>query len=51
MKANISLEKSITSKAYYLVINDSFYIRINKHRFLELAEFLSIKIKEGQDER
>lgn len=43
MKANLSLEKSLTNDKYYLVINDSFYIKIKRKCFFELAAFLLIK--------
>lgn len=43
MKADISIECSLTSNKHYLVINDKFYITISKKAFFELAEFLSIK--------
>lgn len=46
MKANIALEKGITSNKYYLVINDSFYIPINEEIFFETAKFLNIEVVE-----
>lgn len=46
MKANIALEKSITSNKYYLVINGYFYIQISKNAFFETAKFLNIEVEE-----
>lgn len=40
MKAEIALEKGITSKKCYIVINDEFYIRISKKLFNELYDYL-----------
>lgn len=44
MKANLSLSKSITDDAWYLVINDTYYHTITEEEFYELAEFLKIKL-------
>ena len=50
MKANIHLAKSRTNRtAYYLIINEIFYLKISKKTFLELAEFLKINIEEIKD--
>ena len=43
MNANISYEISLKDNKYYLVINDSFYINIEKEKFFELADFLASK--------
>lgn len=53
MKANIALEKSLTSDRYSVVINDCFYITISDREFYDLAKFLGIKIdtEENEDER
>ena len=46
MKANISLEKSLTVKAFWLVINEDFYVEITENQFNGIAELLGINIKE-----
>lgn len=46
MKANLALSKGLTSKKYHLVINDTYYLKISKSEFYDLAEYLEIDIKE-----
>ena len=46
MTVDLSLEKSITNDSFYIVINDIFYIKIQKQTFNELSNFLSIKTKD-----
>lgn len=40
MKAEITLEKGITSGKCYIFINDTFYVRISKKLFKELYDYL-----------
>lgn len=40
MKAEIALEKGITSKRCYIVINDAFMLRISKKQFKALYDYL-----------
>ena len=44
MKVNLALEKSVSSKGYWLVINDDFYIEIKENQFNAIAEFLYIGV-------
>lgn len=46
MRADLALEKSITNKGFYLVINKDFYIEITEQQFNNLAAFIGIDIKE-----
>lgn len=46
----IALEKSQTSRNFYLTINDTFYLELIEDTFYELAEFLGIKVKEKENE-
>lgn len=46
MKVNLALEKSLTSKGYWLVINEDCYIEIKENQFNAIAEFLNINIGE-----
>jgi hypothetical protein len=47
-KVAVHLEKSLSSKnTYYVVLEDTFYIRIKKEIFYELAEFLNINVPKG----
>lgn len=48
MKAEIALEKGITSGKCYIVINDTFYVRISKKLFEELYDYLFNKEKENE---
>lgn len=44
MKAELALSKSVIGKkSYYLVIEDTFYLKISKEMYYELAKFLNIK--------
>lgn len=49
MKVEIALEKGITSRKYYVVINDTFYVRISKKLFNSLYDYLFNK--EDNNER
>lgn len=41
MIANLALSKVIIGKKkYYLVIDDTFYLKISKRRYYELADWL-----------
>ena len=44
MKAELALAKGILGRSYYLVINDTYYLKINKKKFNDLAKFLNIKV-------
>lgn len=45
MIANLALSKGIIGKKkYYLVIDDTFYLKISKRRYYELADWLRIKV-------
>ena len=46
MKVNVSLEKSLTSGGYWLILNEDFYIEIKENQFKAIAEFLHIDIGE-----
>lgn len=45
-KVSLALEKSLTSKGYWLVISEDFYVEIKKNQFYSIAEFLGINIGE-----
>ena len=45
MKVNLALEKSCCNN-HYVVIDDDFYITVREDIWLELAEFLNIKVEE-----
>ena len=45
MKAELALSKGIIGrKSYYLVIDDTYYLKIDKKRYFDLAKFLNIKV-------
>ena len=44
MKAELSLAKGVLGRSYYLVIEDTYYLKINKKKFIDLAKFLNIKV-------
>ena len=44
MKAEISLERGVTTKTYWMVINNVYYKRLTRQEFYELAEFLKIEV-------
>ena len=45
MKVDIALSKPVIGKkSYYIVINDTFYVKIKKSLFYELARFLKIDV-------
>lgn len=46
MKVDLALEKSLTVKAFWLVINEDFYVEITENQFNGVAELLGINIKE-----
>jgi hypothetical protein len=47
----IALEKSLTSRNFYLTINDTFYLELIEDTFYELAEFVGINVKEQNNDR
>lgn len=49
-QVHIALEKSLTSRNFYLTINDTFYLELIEDTFYELAEFVGIKVKEKENE-
>lgn len=51
MKAEIALEKGITSGKCYIVINDTFYVRISKKQFKALYDYLFNKEDNNERER
>ena len=51
MKVNLYLEKTIIGKKnYYIVVNEVFYIKINKKIFNELADYLKIDLEKKDNE-
>jgi hypothetical protein len=46
MKVDLTIAKSLTSKQFYVVINDEFYIKVKKKLFYQLAEYLKIDLGE-----
>lgn len=46
MKVDLKITKSLTSKQFYVVINDEFYIKVKKKLFYQLAEYLKIDLGE-----
>ena len=47
MKVDLNIAKMIIGrKAYYVVINDTFYIKVKKKLFYQLAEYLKIDLGE-----
>lgn len=47
MKVDLTIAKMIIGrKAYYVVINDEFYIKVKKKLFYQLAEYLKIDLEE-----
>ena len=47
MKVNLTIAKAVIGrKAYYVVINDTFYIKVKKKLFYQLAEYLKIDLGE-----
>ena len=46
MKVDLTIAKSLTSKQFYVVINDTFYIKVKKKLFYQLAEYLKIDLGE-----
>ena len=45
MKVNLALEKSITSNACYMVINEDLYIEITEQQFNSIAKLLCFSTK------
>jgi hypothetical protein len=47
MKVDLNIAKMIIGrKAYYVVINDTFYIKVKKKLYYQLAEYLKIDLGE-----
>lgn len=51
MKVDLALSKGLFEEGYYIVINDEYYILIDKERWLDLAEYLGVNVEENEDER
>lgn len=44
MKVDFALNRSSNKKNYFLVINDTYYLRISQKNFFDLAEYLKINV-------
>ena len=52
MRVALCLEKTIVGrKKYYLIVNEIFYVKVNKKTFNDLANFLEIDIGDKKDEK
>ena len=43
MKVNLGLSKSLIEKDYYLVLNENYYIRINKVTYNKVKRFMQLE--------
>jgi hypothetical protein len=50
MRVTLCLEKTIVGrKKYYLIVNEIFYVKVNKRTFNDLAKFLEIDIGDSKN--
>lgn len=50
MKAEIAIEKGITSKKCYLVLDDVFYVKISKKQYQLLMTFFKWRKQKDENE-
>ena len=51
MKVDLALSKSLFEEGYYVVINDEYYICIDKEKWFDLAKYLKINVEDNENER
>lgn len=51
MKVDLALSKSLLEEGYHLVINDEYYICIDKEKWFDLAKYLKINVEDNENER